>query len=211
MTSSDLPDVAKVAMRALDNVLDATLWPLPEQAEEAANKRRIGLGFTGLGDALTMLGLRYDSDAGRAAWRPTSRARCATQRTKRRPSSRKEKRRVPAVRRREIPRVAPHCASRLPEQLKSEIRAHRHPQLAPAVDRADRHDLARLRDNASSGIEPTFSWTYMRKKRMPDGTKQEYAVEDHAYRLYRRMGGNERELPAAFVSAMQISARDHMR
>ena len=46
---------------------------------------------------------------------------------------------------------------------------------------------------------------------MPDGTKQEYAVEDYAYRLYRRMGGNERDLPDAFVSAMQMSARDHMR
>ncbi len=65
--------------------------------------------------------------------------------------------------------------------------------------------------NASGGIEPTFSWTYIRKKRMPDGTKQEYAVEDYAYRLYRRMGGNERDLPDAFVSAMQMSARDHMR
>ena len=48
----------------LDNVLDVTVWPLPQQQAEARGKRRIGLGFTGLGDALIMLGLRYDSDAG---------------------------------------------------------------------------------------------------------------------------------------------------
>ena len=50
----------------LDNVLDATVWPLDQQAQEARNKRRIGLGFTGLGDALIMLGLRYDTEAARS-------------------------------------------------------------------------------------------------------------------------------------------------
>ena len=49
------------AVRMLDNVLDATVWPLPEQDAESKAKRRIGLGFTGLGDALIMLGLRFDS------------------------------------------------------------------------------------------------------------------------------------------------------
>jgi ribonucleoside-diphosphate reductase alpha chain len=58
--------VAAVAVRMLDNVLDATVWPLPEQGKEAAAKRRIGLGFTGLGDALLMLTLRYDAEEGRA-------------------------------------------------------------------------------------------------------------------------------------------------
>ncbi|MDQ6872919.1 MAG: adenosylcobalamin-dependent ribonucleoside-diphosphate reductase, partial [Gemmatimonadota bacterium] len=57
--------VVAVAVRMLDNVLDATVWPLPEQGKEAAAKRRIGLGFTGLGDALLMLRLRYDAEEGR--------------------------------------------------------------------------------------------------------------------------------------------------
>ena len=56
-----LREVAQVAMRMLDNVLDVTVWPLPQQQEEARNKRRVGLGFTGLGDALVMLNLRYDT------------------------------------------------------------------------------------------------------------------------------------------------------
>src|SRR6185369_6857795 len=60
---------ARVAVRMLDNVLDLSHWPLPQQADEAAGKRRIGLGFTGLGDALVMLNLRYDSADARAAAR----------------------------------------------------------------------------------------------------------------------------------------------
>ena len=55
-----------VAVRMLDNVLDVTVWPLPQQLEEARNKRRVGLGFTGLGDALVMLNLRYDTPEARA-------------------------------------------------------------------------------------------------------------------------------------------------
>ena len=58
--------VAQVAVRMLDNVLDVTVWPLPQQREEARCKRRVGLGFTGLGDALVMLNLRYDSEPARA-------------------------------------------------------------------------------------------------------------------------------------------------
>ena len=75
---------ARARQRARRNAVAAE-----EQAQEAANKRRIGLGFTGLGNTLTMLGLRYDSDAGRT-WPPRSRVRCATRRTKRRWRSREK-------------------------------------------------------------------------------------------------------------------------
>ena len=66
-------------------------------------------------------------------------------------------------------------------------------------------------DNASNGIEPPFSWFYNRKKREPDGTMKTYAVEDHAWRLYRHFGGDVEALPSYFVTAMDISALDHMR
>ena len=200
--------VCKVSTRALDNVLDATLWPLTEQAEEAANKRRIGLGFTGLGNTLTMLGVRYDSDAGRAVASDIAR----TMRDAAYEASAElaqEKGAFPLFDADKF-LAAPHCASRLPDHLKSEIRVHgiRNSHLL-SIAPTGTISLA-FASNASGGIEPTFSWTYVRKKRMPDGTKQEYAVEDYAYRLFRRMGGNERELPAGFVSAMQMPARDHM-
>ena len=202
-------DVSKVSTRALDNVLDATLWPLQEQADEAANKRRIGLGFTGLGNTLTMLGLRYDSDAGRNMAAEISRTmRDAAYQAS--AELAQEKGAFPLFDADGF-LAAPHCASRLPEQLKSEIRVKgiRNSHLL-SIAPTGTISLA-FASNASGGIEPTFSWTYVRKKRMPDGTKQEYAVEDYAYRLYRRMGGDEQDLPPAFVSAMQMSARDHMR
>ncbi|HSV34863.1 MAG TPA: ribonucleoside-diphosphate reductase, adenosylcobalamin-dependent, partial [Ramlibacter sp.] len=63
---------------------------------------------------------------------------------------------------------------------------------------------------ASNGIEPPFSWTYRRKKREADGSTTEYTVEDHAWRLYRALGGNVAELPPYFVSALEMSAADHI-
>ncbi|MEP6608601.1 MAG: adenosylcobalamin-dependent ribonucleoside-diphosphate reductase, partial [Burkholderiaceae bacterium] len=201
-------EVCKISTRALDNVLDATLWPLEEQAREAANKRRIGLGFTGLGNTLTMLGVRYDSDAGRVVAADIARSmRDAAYQAS--ADLAREKGAFPLFNAEKF-LTAPHCASRLPEPLKDEIRVHgiRNSHLL-SIAPTGTISLA-FASNASGGIEPTFSWTYVRKKRMPDGTKQEYAVEDYAYRLYRHMGGNDRELPVGFVSAMQMPARDHM-
>lgn len=201
--------VVRVAIRALDNVLDATLWPLPEQQQEAANKRRVGLGFTGLGNALTMLGLRYDSEAARAMASDISRKmRDAAYDAS--ADLALEKGQFPLF---DADRLlaAPHCASRLPDQLKSKIRNQglRNSHLL-SIAPTGTISLA-FASNASGGIEPTFSWTYIRKKRMPDGSKQEYVVEDYAYRLFRRMGGDTDHLPPAFVHALEMSAMDHMR
>jgi ribonucleoside-diphosphate reductase alpha chain len=65
-------------------------------------------------------------------------------------------------------------------------------------------------DNASNGIEPAFSWTYTRKKREMDGSTREYMVQDHAWRVYRELGGDVNQLPAAFVTALEMSAQDHI-
>jgi ribonucleoside-diphosphate reductase alpha chain len=201
--------VTKVSIRALDNVLDATLWPLPEQAREAANKRRIGLGFTGLGNTLTMLNLRYDSEPARRMASDISRTmRDAAYEAS--VDNAKEKGAFPLFDADKF-LAEPHCASRLTDKLKDEIRVNgiRNSHLL-SIAPTGTISLA-FAANASGGIEPTFSWTYVRKKRMPDGTKQEYAVEDYAYRLYKRMGGDEDQLPPAFVSALEMSAHDHMQ
>ena len=201
--------VTQVSIRALDNVLDATLWPLAEQAQEAANKRRVGLGFTGLGNTLTMLGLRYDSEPARALAADVSRAmRDAAYGASMEIAA--EKGSFPLF---DADRflAEPHCASRLPEQLKAGIRKHglRNSHLL-SIAPTGTISLA-FAGNASGGIEPTFSWNYIRKKRMPDGSKQEYVVEDYAYRLYKRMGGDEKRLPEGFVTALEMSANDHMQ
>src|SRR5204862_5122155 len=66
-------------------------------------------------------------------------------------------------------------------------------------------------DNASNGIEPPFSWTYTRKKRMHDGTLKEFPVEDYAWRLYKHGGGDVSALPPYFVTALELSASAHER
>ena len=201
--------VVRPAVRMLDNVLDATVWPLKRQQEEARAKRRVGLGFTGLGDALIMLGLRYDTDearrmGARIAEAMRNEAYAASVELAR------EKGAFPLLDAEQY-LAAPRFASRLPERLKAEIRSHglRNSHLL-SVAPTGTISLA-FADNASNGIEPAYSWTYQRKKRMADGSMKTYDVEDHAWRVYRHLGGDMEQLPPAFVTAMDISALDHMR
>ncbi|CAN5671290.1 adenosylcobalamin-dependent ribonucleoside-diphosphate reductase [soil metagenome] len=200
-------ETAAIAVRMLDNVLSATVWPLPAQAAEAEAKRRIGLGFTGLGDALILLGLRYDSDEGRAFAASAARVlRDASYRAS--VALGAEKGVFPRFEAEGF--LASGMARRLPDDIRAEVAAHglRNSHLL-AIAPTGTISLA-FADNASNGIEPAYSWHYVRKKREADGTMREYRVEDHAYRLWRARGGSEAALPGAFVSALDISARDHM-
>ncbi|MDR7308795.1 adenosylcobalamin-dependent ribonucleoside-diphosphate reductase [Rhodoferax saidenbachensis] len=195
-------------VRALDNVLDVTVWPLPQQQAEATAKRRIGVGFTGLGDTLTLLGLRYDSAEGRAI--AVQIATCMR-------DSAYAASVALAQEKGAFPRFDADgylaqgtFASRLPANLQAEIRVHgiRNSHLL-SIAPTGTVSLA-FADNASNGIEPAFSWTYTRKKREADGSTSEYAVEDHAWRVYRAQGGDMRQLPASFVSALDMAAEDHI-
>jgi ribonucleoside-diphosphate reductase alpha chain len=209
-------EVALVAVRMLDLVLDATEWPLPQQAAEARAKRRIGLGFLGLGSALVMLGLRYDAPEGRAlAASIAENLRDAAYEAS--VALAREKGAFPLF---DAARyLEGRFVSRLPPALREAIRLHgiRNSHLlsiAPTGTIA----LA-FADNASNGIEPAYSWTYQRKKRMPDDSMRAYEVQDHAWRLYRRLhsaGSHpaktpEGVLPPAFVTALQMRADDHLR
>jgi ribonucleoside-diphosphate reductase alpha chain len=200
-------EVCQVATRMLDNVLDVTVWPLERQREEAANKRRIGLGFTGLGDALVMLNLRYDTPAARDMARHISEVM--------RDASYLASVDL-AVERGAFPLFNADLylsrgtfASRLPVAVKDKVRAHglRNSHLL-SIAPTGTISLA-FADNASNGIEPAFSWTYTRKKRMADGSYKEYAVEDHAWRLYRHLKGVDAPLTDAFVTALEMSAEAH--
>jgi ribonucleoside-diphosphate reductase alpha chain len=201
--------LAKTAVRMLDNVLDVTVWPLAQQHAEARAKRRIGLGFTGLGDALVMLGLRYDSDAARAmARRIAELMRDAAYEAS--VELAQERGAFPLFNA-DLYLRRGTFASRLPAPLKERIRAHglRNSHLL-SIAPTGTISLA-FADNASNGIEPAFSWTYNRKKRMPDNGYRTFEVADHAWRLYRHMGADMEQLPDAFVTALQMSALDHMR
>jgi len=225
-----------VGVRMLDNVLEVTAWPLPQQRKEAAAKRRVGLGFTGLGDALIELGLHYDSAEARAmAARIAEAMRDAAYMAS--VEIAKEKGPFPLLDPEQY-LAPPRFASRLPEPIKAAIRAHgiRNSHLL-SIAPTGTISLA-FADNASNGIEPAFSWFYKRKKRMPDDTMKEYLVEDHAYRLFKHVHGVDddvlllpfdaaQERPAgtvwtdaggkrcamlapAFVNALQLSAQGHM-
>jgi len=200
--------ITRIAVRMLDNVLDVTYWPLPEQLEEAQNKRRVGLGFLGLGDACVMLGLRYDSeDARRFAADMAGTLRDAAYAAS--VDLAREKGAFPLFDAKKY--LDSGFAKRLPEALRAEIAEHglRNSHLL-AVAPTGTISLA-FADNASNGIEPAFSWVYTRKKRMADNTTREYEVADHAWRLYRSLGHDMSQLPPAFVTALEMSAADHMK
>ena len=195
-------------VRALDNVLDVTFWPLPQQRDEAHAKRRIGVGFTGMGNTLAMLRLRYDTQGGRAmAARIAERMRDAAYTAS-----------VALAREKgAFPRFDADgylakgtFASRLPAALQKDIRQHgiRNSHLL-SIAPTGTVSLA-FADNASNGIEPAFSWMYKRKKREADGSTSEYAVEDHAWRLFRELGGDVDQLPDYFVSALEMDADGHI-
>ena len=203
-----LARILPTCVRALDNVLDLTAWPLDKQKAEAHNKRRVGLGFTGLGDALAMLGLRYDTPEALAF---ATRAAAFMRDEAYRASVDLAKERGPfPLFNADLYLAGGNFASRLPEDLKTDIRAHglRNSHLL-SIAPTGTISLA-FADNASNGIEPPFSWAYTRKKREPDGGWKEYQVEDHAWRLYREQGGDVTQLPNAFVTALEISALAHM-
>ncbi|HEX6706058.1 MAG TPA: adenosylcobalamin-dependent ribonucleoside-diphosphate reductase [Albitalea sp.] len=200
-------ELARVAVRMLDNVLDATVWPLARQQEEARNKRRIGLGFTGLGDALVMLGLRYDTPPAReAAGRIAELLRDTAYEAS--VELARERGAFPLFNG-DLYLRRGTFASRLPAALKERIRAGglRNSHLL-SIAPTGTISLA-FADNASNGIEPAFSWTYTRRKREADGTFREFAVEDHAWRLYRHLKGADAPLGPAFVTALQMSAQAH--
>ncbi|MGH8749714.1 MAG: adenosylcobalamin-dependent ribonucleoside-diphosphate reductase [Burkholderiales bacterium] len=199
--------VVEVSTRMLDNVLEVTAWPLEQQHAEAMAKRRVGLGFTGLGDALIMLRLRYDTDQARAMGAQIAEAM--------RDSAYHAS--VELARERgafplfsaDLYLSGTSFAARLPDEIKAQIRKNgiRNSHLL-SIAPTGTISLA-FADNASNGIEPPFSWVYTRKKRMPDGSMKEFPVEDHAWRRYQALGGDMEKLPPYFVTALEISARAH--
>jgi ribonucleoside-diphosphate reductase alpha chain len=204
-----LDEIAQIAVRALDNVIDLTHWPLAQQASEARLTRRIGLGFTGLADALIMLGLRYDRQPGR-------RTAVAITRTLRNAAYRASV--DLAIERGPFPLCdatrlvqPPHAASRLPADLKRLIAAHglRNSHLL-AIAPAGTISIA-MAGNVSSGVEPVFAPRSVRTIRLPEGRRVERMVDDPAWRLFRKLAPNTHALPPAWCDVSSLQAEDHLR
>jgi ribonucleoside-diphosphate reductase alpha chain len=197
-----VPDV----VRMMDNVIDVSLFPLPEQQHEARSKRRIGLGVTGLADALILCGLSYGSPQAAAAaeeWLGTlSRAAYLAS-----AALAAEKGPFPLFDR--DPYLAGETvAAEGPDIREAIARSGIRNALLTSV--APTGTISLFADNVSSGLEPVFAFSYTRSVLLPDGSRREEEVSDYAYRLYRRLKGETAPLPDYFVDAQSLSPEDHL-
>ena len=201
-----LDALTRTAVRMMDNVVDVSGFPLDEQAHEATAKRRIGLGITGLADALIMCGARYGS---REAVQLTEKWLRALQRAAYLASVdlAREKGAFPLFDRDQY--LAGETIREMDDDVKAAIAEHgiRNALLTSV---APTGTISLFADNISSGLEPVFSFNYRRHVLMPDGTRREEEVSDYAFRLYKRLKGADTPLTNAFVDAQSLAPEDHL-
>jgi len=206
MDEAALDDLVRTAVRMMDNVVDASRFPLPQQAQEAANKRRIGLGVTGLADALLMLGLRYGSEE---AAKQTEAWMHAIARSSYLASVdlAKEKGAFSLFDAEKY--LASGSLRHMDEDVKAAIRQHGI-RNALLTSIAPTGTISLYAGNVSSGIEPVFAYAYKRKVLQKDGSRTEEEVVDYAVRLWRETHGDA-PLPDYFVNAQTLPPLDHVR
>ena len=204
--SAALTDLVATAVRMMDNVVDTSRFPLEAQAQEARNKRRIGLGVTGLADALLMVGLRYGSDAGAAqteAWLHAI-ARAAYLASV---DLAKEKGAFPLF------DAEPYLESGTMQLMDEDVRdAIRRDGIRNALltSIAPTGTISLYAGNVSSGIEPVFAYSYRRKVLQKDGSRTEEEVVDYAVQMWRDKFGDV-ALPDYFVNAQTLAPADHVK
>ncbi len=196
----------RVAVRMMDNVTDCSNFPLEQQLQEAKAKRRIGLGVTGLADALILCGARYGSSAAVAlseTWMRAIRRSAYLAATE----LAAEKGAFPLYDTEKY--LAGETVRELDEDVQAAIRKHGI-RTALVTSIAPTGTISLFADNVSSGIEPVFSFKHTRNVLLPDGSRQSEEVTDYAYRLFRRLKGDGAPLPDYFVDAQQLSPADHV-
>lgn len=201
-----LEDLVRTAVRMMDNVVDASRFPLPQQQLEAKNKRRIGLGVTGLADALLMLGLRYGSPEAAAK---TEEWMHAIARVSYLASVdlAKEKGAFPLFDAEGY--LASGNMQAMDADVREAIRTHGI-RNALLTSIAPTGTISLYAGNVSSGIEPVFAYAYTRKVLQKDGSRTEEEVVDYAVRLWRETHGDA-PLPDYFVNAQTLPPLDHVR
>jgi ribonucleoside-diphosphate reductase alpha chain len=201
-----LDGLVRTAVRMMDNVVDASRFPLPEQKAEALAKRRIGLGVTGLADALLMVGERYGSEE---AARLTERWLHAIARAAYLASVdlAKEKGAFPLFDADAY--LASGAMQQMDEDVRDAIRTHGI-RNALLTSIAPTGTISLYAGNVSSGIEPVFAYSYTRKVLQKDGTRSEEEVIDYAVQLWREKHGDV-DLPEHFVNAQTLAPLDHVR
>ncbi len=202
-----MQELVATAVRMMDNVVDASNFPLPEQAREAQNKRRIGLGVTGLADALLMLGLEYGTDDAAQqteAWlKAIARASYLAS-----VELAKEKGAFPLF------DAEPYLSSGNMENMDDDVRdAIREHGIRNALltSIAPTGTISLYAGNVSSGIEPVFAYAYTRKVLQKDGSRTEEEVVDYAVQMYREKFGADAKLPSYFANAQTLAPAAHVK
>jgi ribonucleoside-diphosphate reductase alpha chain len=201
-----LAEIVPVAIRLMDNVVDVSRFPLPEQAAEARAKRRIGLGVTGLADAFLMLGVRYGSPESAALTEDWLGAiKLHSYRASAEIAA--EKGAFPLFDR-DAFLAAPGVAE-LPQEVRDLIARHGI-RNALLTSIAPTGTISLFAGNVASGIEPVFAWTHTRNVLLPDGSRRAETVENYAYRLFREIHGADSALPDYFADAQTLQPADHL-
>jgi ribonucleoside-diphosphate reductase alpha chain len=200
-----LAELTHVAIRFLDDVIDVSRFPLEAQAEEARAKRRLGLGVTGLADALIFCGQRYGSEE---AAETTRRWLGIIKREAYRASA------ALAAEKGPYPLWDPRVLDRpnlldLDDDTRALIAKHglRNGCLTSIAPTGTTSLVA---GNVSSGVEPVFAYAYNRKVRQPDGSSRQEAVEDYALTVWKRLHGEAEPPQDVFVSAQTLTPREHL-
>ena len=201
-----LADLTATAVRMLDNAIDVSRFPLDAQRQEAIAKRRIGLGVTGLADALIFCRTRYGSPKSveliqswlstmsQAAYRASIELA-------------REKGPFPLFDATEF-LTRPHIQA-LPDDIRARLAQHGI-RNALLTSIAPTGTISLLAGNVSSGVEPVFAFSYTRKVLQPDGSKREETVEDYAVRAFHARFGADAALPDYFVNAQTLTPEDHL-
>ncbi len=201
-----LADLVAVAVRMMDNVVDVSQFPLPQQQAEALAKRRIGLGVTGLADALLMVGLRYGSEEAAAQ---TDRWLHAIARAAYLASVElaREKGAFPLFDADKF--LASGAMQHMDDDVRDAIRQNGI-RNALLTSIAPTGTISLYAGNVSSGIEPVFAYAYTRKVLQKDGSRTEEEVIDYAVQMWRDLHGDA-PLPDYFVNAQTLAPLDHVR
>ena len=201
-----LGDLTSLAVRMLDNVIDISKFPIDQQRNEAISKRRIGLGITGLADALIMCGVKYGSKEAvnlTKTWLSVLRDsayKCSIDLAK-------EKGPFPLFNKRRF--LESHNVKKLPKELKDGIKGFGI-RNALLTSIAPTGTISLLADNISSGLEPVFAFKYNRKVLQPDGSNITEQVNDYAYGLFERLRSKNTSITEAFVDAQMLQPNDHL-
>jgi len=201
-----LVETAQIAVRLLDNVIDASRFPLPQQAENAHGARRIGLGITGLADALLMLGLTYGSDNSLAVAADVMRLICHTA-YRASIELAQEKGSFPYFERDKY--LEGVFIRSLPDDIQNGI-ATRGIRNSHLIAIAPTGTISLLAGNVSSGLEPIFAASYGRKVLAEDGKPKEFILTDYALAFWRAMAAVHTAAPNGFVTAQELPVHAHL-